>query len=153
MTDILVGSKIQPEDFPAAVQSFNNTTLNPVSNTSYAAGSPVVAVTFVAPTSGRVLVTVGLGARSTDGGNRVHISPEVYLGTSSSGSLVLSADVTTRGAGTPAETKDYMYLSRTTLLSGLTPGSTYYARTVHKVSGGGATNYIVARSIVVEPTS
>ncbi|MEU8055720.1 hypothetical protein [Microbispora bryophytorum] len=46
-----------------------------------------------------------------------------------------------------------MYVGRTTLLDGLTPGGTYYARVMHKVTGGSTNNYIVARSIIVEPTT
>lgn len=150
MTDIKAGAKVLAADFPEGKNSASQTANDNISSTSYIAGSPEVGTTFVAPTSGRVLLTVGAGFK--DGTNRVHVSPEVYLGTSSAGSVFLSADVTLRGVGSVSAATNYHYRSRTTLLTGLTPGSTYYARTVHKVSGG-STSDITVRDIAVTPTS
>lgn len=143
----LVGSVIQAGDFPSAVWAADDTTQANVSSTSYIPGSPEVSVTFVAPTSGMVLLSVGLSARGD--ADRVHLAPEVRVG-SASGSVVLSGDVTRRGVGTPAGIPNYVYRSRTTILGGLTPGQTYFARTLHKVSGGNTAD-INVRDITVAP--
>lgn len=152
MTDLLAGAKVKAADRPTAVTATDTTAINNITSTTYIPGSPEVGTTFVAPTSGRVVLTVGGGFRDdTAGTNRVHIAPEVYLGTGSAGSSFLTADVTTRGVGSVGAT-NFHYRSRTTLLTGLTPGSTYYARIVYKVSGG-TTSDIAARDITVVPTS
>lgn len=150
MPDIRAGAKIQAADFPASVTATDSTSLTSISSTSYSAGSPVVSVTFVAPTSGRVLLTVGLGARNSGSSDRVHLAPEVRVG-SSGGSVFLAADVAMRGVGSSAGGSAYHYRARTTLLDGLTPGQTYYARTMHKVSSGNGD--INARDITVVPAS
>lgn len=152
MTDIKAGAKVLAADFPAAVSASSQTANDNITSTSYIAGSPEVGTTFVAPTSGRVLLSVGLGAKDS-AGNRVHLAPEVFLGTSSAGTQILAPDVTARGVGTASSTINVaMYRGRTTLLTGLTPGSTYYVRTMHKVSGG-TTADIAVRDVEVTPTS
>lgn len=150
MPDILVGAPIAAADCPPAVWASDATSNANISSTSFIAGTPSVETTFVAPTSGAVLLSVGLGASDNGGTNRVHIAPEVRLG-SVAGAVVLAADVTTRGAGVPGEANNNAHRSRTTLLTGLTPGATYYGRTMHKVSGG-ATADIGVREIVITPT-
>ncbi|MEU8199299.1 hypothetical protein AB0C10_36495 [Microbispora amethystogenes] len=152
MPDTLVGATIKVDDFPPAVGVTESTANNNITSTAYITGSPTVAVTFTAPTSGAVLLTVGVGGRDNNAGSasRVHLAPQVRE-TNSSGALVLSADVTTRGVGTAGESLDFAYRSRTTLLSGLTPGKVYYAQALHKVSGG-TTADINVRDLIVTPT-
>ncbi len=133
MPDALVGGIVQP--LPAAVWVADDTTQTDVSSTSYIAGTPTVETTFVAPPSGAVLLSVGLSARDNTSNNRVHLAPEVRVG-SVAGAVVLAANVVTRGVGVPGGIPNYVYRARTTVVSGLTPGTTYYARTLHKVSGG-----------------
>ncbi|MFC7380898.1 hypothetical protein [Sphaerisporangium rhizosphaerae] len=152
MTDILVGAKIKAADFPASMSAGDGTTLTALANTTYARGTPEVGTTFVAPTSGRILLTVAGGMRDGSQLNRVHIAPEIYIGTNALGTRILAADVTSRGVGSPAESAGFIYYSRTTLYSGLTPGTTYYAVVAYKVSGGN-TSQIAYRQITVEPTT
>ncbi len=152
MPDILAGARIKAGDFPGTQSASSGTANDNISSTSYIAGTPEVGTTFVAPTSGRVLVTVGLVSKDS-ASNRVHLAPQIYLGTSSAGSQVLAPDVTARGLGSAGTSTNLSeHRSRTSLVTGLTPGSTYYARTVHKVSGG-STADISVREIIVEPTS
>ncbi|GIH69436.1 hypothetical protein [Sphaerimonospora thailandensis] len=149
MTDIRAGAKVRAADYPPTVGASDSTAQNNITSTSYITGSPTVSVAFVAPTSGQVLVTVGMGARDDGGVNRAHLAPVVRLG-NSGGTTVLAADVTTRGVGSVGEAKAFHYASRTSLLSGLTPGATYYAETRHKVSGGSSAD-IATRDIAVVP--
>lgn len=149
MPDTLVGAKIQAADLPAAAYAADTTSISNITSTSFIAGSPVNSTTFVAPTSGMVLLSVGLSARDNGGTNRVHLAPEVRVG-SAGGALVLAADVTTRGTGTPGEAASFIYRSRTTLLTGLTGGTTYYVQTMYKVSGG-TTADLQERDVTVCP--
>lgn len=151
MPDILVGAPISAADFPQARWASETTSNNNQTSTSYIPGTPSCETTFVAPTSGSVLLSVGGGGSDNSGTNRVHIAPEVRVG-SAAGAVVLAANVSTRGVGFPGEASAAAYRSRTTLLTGLTPGVTYYARTMHRVSGG-STADIPVREIVVAPTS
>lgn len=150
MPNILVGAPIAAADRPASAWASDATANNDISSTSFIAGSPSVSLTFVAPTSGAVLLSVGVAGCDNGGTNRVHLAPEVRVG-SVAGAVVLAADVTGRGVGIPGEASANVHRSRTTLLTGLTPGTTYFARTMHKVSGG-ATADIAVREITVIPT-
>lgn len=150
MPDILVGTPIQAADRPASVWASDATANTNISSTSYIAGTPQVSVTFVAPTSGAVLLSVGVAGADNGGTNRIHLSPEVRV-TDVSGAVVLAADVTNRGVGLPGEASANTHRSRTTLLTGLTAGTTYFARTIHKVSAG-TTADIAVREITVIPT-
>ncbi|MEU6781502.1 hypothetical protein ABZ912_20040 [Nonomuraea angiospora] len=150
MPDILVGTPIQAADRPASVWASDATANNNIGSTSYIAGTPQVSVTFVAPTSGAVLLSVGVAGADNGGTNRIHLSPEVRV-TDVAGAVVLAADVTNRGVGLPGEASANTHRSRTTLLTGLTAGTTYFARTMHKVSAG-LTADIAVREITVVPT-
>lgn len=150
MPDTLVGAPISAADFPVATWASDATANNNIGSTTFIPGTPSVETTFIAPTSGAVLVSVGLGASDNGGTNRVHIAPEIRLN-NVAGAVVLAADVTTRGAGVPGEASANAHRSRTTLLTGLTPGQLYYGRTMHKVSGG-TTADIAVREIVITPT-
>ncbi len=150
MPDTLIGAPISSDDFPPAVWASDATLNQNISSTTFIAGTPSVETTFVAPTSGKVLLSVGVAGSDNGGTNRIHVAPEVRVG-SVAGSVVLAADVTTRGVGIPGEASANIHRSRTTLLTGLTAGTTYYVRTMHKVSGG-STADISVREVVVTPT-
>lgn len=149
MPDILVGAPISATDRPASVWASDTTANQNISSTTFIAGSPSVEVTFTAPTSGVVLLSVGVAGCDNGGTNRVHLAPEVRVGTVA-GSVVLAADVTGRGVGIPGEASANVHRSRTTILTGLTAGATYYGRTMHKVSGGSSAD-IAVREITVTP--
>lgn len=150
MPNILVGAPIAAADRPASVWASDTTQNNNISSTAYIAGTPTVSVTFTAPTSGAVLLSVGVAGADNGGTNRIHLSPEVRVGTVA-GAVVLAADVTERGVGLPGEASANVHRSRTTLLTGLTPGTVYFARTMHKVSAGNTAD-IAVREITVVPT-
>ena len=145
----LVGDPILAADFPSGAYAADDTSQLNLSNTDYEPGSPAVEALFTAPTSGQILLSVGLSARDNSGTNRVHLAPEIRLG-NSAGPVVLSASVTGRGVGTPGGIQNYVYRSRTTVVGGLTPGATYYVRTLHKVSGGNTAD-INVRDLTVTP--
>lgn len=152
MPDLTAGSKVSALDFPPAVYVSEGTSQTNLSNTSYATGSPEVGVTFIAPTTGRVKLTVGGGLRNNAANtDRVGLAPQVFV-TNSAGVEVLAPSVT-RGIASEgiAAAGDYAYRSRTTLLTGLTPGQVYYARTMQIIFGSNATADISQRDILVDP--
>ena len=142
MPDLLVGAVIDEDDFPTSQWDHDDTELLNLANTSYADGSPTVDVTFTAPTTGRVILIVGGGFRSAAASaNRAFLSPFVWEGTSPTGTLVLDGSTATNlgvhGVGGISHASKYAHLSRRSLLTGLTPGATHFARLRVAVSGGG----------------
>lgn len=155
MPDLRAGSTVLAADFPPTVYLLDTTTISNITETTYTVGSPEVGVTFVAPTTGRVKITVGGGLRNNAANSdRIALAPQVFLGTSS-GTEVLAPTVF-RGVSSEgiATAGDYAYRGRTTLLEGLTPGSEYYARVMYiKFGTAGSTPDISARDILVEPAT
>lgn len=152
MADLNAGSPMKALDWPPAVMSQDNTQINNPTNTSYITGSPEVSVTFIAPTSGRILLVVGGGLGNSAGADRIAISPEVRE-TNASGALVLSATVTERGYSSENQAIGFHYGSRESILDGLTPGQVYYAVAKYVVLAdpGAQTGDISVREIVVAP--
>lgn len=153
MVAVLAGQRVMPT--PVTVQAFDNTSNANLANVTYAAGTPEVGVTFVAPMSGQVLVTISGGVRNNAANaDRVFLAPQIFLGTSSAGTQFLSPSVAQYGCGSGGgyTTDDYQYVSRTSLVTGLTQGATYYIRVMHEVSGS-ATADIASREITVAPAT
>lgn len=158
--DLLGGTRITALDYPPAVQAFDATTIANITSTTYTNGSPEVGVTFMAPTTGRVLLTTGGGVRNNSANNdRVFIAPQIFLGTSSAGTEILAPSAPQYGisSGGGQTNDDYQFHSRTSLITGLTPGATYYVRTMHaQVNNSGATSStsdLSGRSLVVVPAT
>lgn len=155
MADLSAGTEILALDFPPAVWDYNTTQIDNWSTTTYGPGSPIVSVTFMAPSSGRVLVIVGGGLGNSASSRRIFIAAQVFEGTSASGTEVMSPTVRGHGITSENSSSAFHYHSRETILSGLTPGATYYARTMHAVAttadAGTVTADIAVRQIIVAP--
>lgn len=151
----VTGQRIAPT--PVTVAIFDNTLNANLTNTTYAAGAPEVGITFVAPPTGRVLLTIGGGLRNNgSNADRVFLSPEVFEGSdATTGTQFLAPSVAPGGCGSGGgyTADDFRYLCRTTLLTGLTPGGTYYVRIVHETILGSGTADIAAREITVAPAT
>lgn len=142
---ILSGSTIKDSDIGSvSVHAFDTTTQSGITNTSFDAGSPDLSVEFVAPLSGRVLVIVGGGLRTTTGQDSCRIAPEIRED-DSSGSVVENPSITVNGWGSAGrDTTHYQYGCMATICpmdtdgpaSPLEPGRTYFARVVQSVDGG-----------------
>jgi hypothetical protein len=142
-----------------AVYDHDDTLFANITSATFITGSPVCGETFVAPPSGKALVAVGGGGRDTGSGTerRVQVAPEIRNGTTSGGSLFLAADQLRSGWSSDGEARGYMYGSRVSVISGLTPGNSYFARTMHRAinssganTGAGGAN-LVSRNILVVP--
>lgn len=147
MPDLAAGTRILAADWPDAADAADSTDFLNITNTSYSSGPPEVGTTFVAPTSGRVLVGVGGQFRGPD---RIVIAPQIFLGTSSAGTLVLPANLTERALVGPTSGQSSAW-SRFTLLDGLTAGATHYARTLHRCIDGIGAADIFDREITIVP--
>lgn len=137
MPSLLAGTQIKALDFPASQYDDEDTLQSGVSSTSYTAPTNACSVTFTAPTSGRVKLIVGGAFRDTSGDDQGFITAEIRE-TDVSGSIVLSSSAYRNGYISEPEASDYLYHSRITLVEGLTPGQTYFARIMIKVDGGAA---------------
>lgn len=145
------GQKIRALDFTPAVGATDSTAhLN--LTTTPAVGSPAVGVVFTAPTSGKIALTIGASFADSSGNNNCGILDfQLYLGTDATGTLVLSSSIINRLILQPGDTTDQSQeASRTSFVSGLTAGSSYYVRTLHS-SFSGATIDIYARTVFVQP--
>lgn len=115
-------------------------------STSYTTTGAVVEVYFTAPPSQAVLLTVGGRLQSVTAGNQTYLGVEVRL-TNSSGA-VISACSDNDALMTSAA--NHVQSSATRRVGGLTPGSTYYARLLHRTTAG--TGNIDRRRLIVIPS-
>lgn len=107
--------------------------------------------TFVAPYTGKVLISHNAQIRISSGSGSARVAPAVREGAVvGSGSAVLSADddYSTNVTNTTAHRRHGV----TRLLSGLVAGDTYNIRLEHAVSGG-ATAETLRRSVTVAPAT
>ena len=131
-------------------------------STTFEAGSPVVGHAFMAPASGIVWVNIAAWvevAKSGTGTRICYMGFEVRTGgTVGSGTVVLAADeertVAIRCEGNAGDTNAVNAGSRY-LLTGLTPGSIYNVRTMHKTGAltTNATHSLYVRRVSTEPYS
>lgn len=144
-------SSVRSLDFPPSQTVTDDTTLTNLSVTSYTAGTPEVGVYFVAPTTGRVRLTIGGGSRDNNGTDRVFISPQIFL-ENALGTEFLAPTVD-RGYGSDESSTEFQYGSRVTLVEGLTPGKIYYARVMYTISGTAPLDSadIASRDVTVIP--
>lgn len=125
-----------------------------LSNTSYGPGDPEVGVTFMAPTSGRILLVIGGGGRDNTGNNRVFLGHEIYIGTQAlQENLLFGPDF--NEFVIPGEADESIYGSRAIVYNDLVPLRQHYARLVQRRSGTSDpaedTPDIFVREVVVVP--
>lgn len=153
MPDLLVGSTVRGLDtLPIA---FDEDTADIVgfTNTTFASGSPVVGVSFTAPTTGRVMVMWHARFNPTSAvaaqvGFALRTGAVVGSGTLIQDGLnegCLESPNVSGGGGRVQGGTFYP-------LSGLTPGDTYNVVTCHRMVSAG-TGTIFARYIAVTPCS
>jgi hypothetical protein len=135
-------------DATDAVSDIDSTDETAFTDTAYALGGTTVGQSFVAPTSGAVLVIWAARIQSNTAAVRGLSSAEVRTGgTIGSGTVVSAA-----GDQSALETgaADRLQASRHRLVTGLTAGSTYNVSLWHKVSSAGNAT-IFDRDVAVYP--
>lgn len=136
---------------PVPVQVFSGTNILGFVDTSPVAGSPVCGVSFTAPPSGIVYVTIAASIQTNNSGTVELITQVRSGGTIGTGTLVYDASATdgeprlnafgVAAAGVSASARSCVV--------GLTPGDIYNAHTAHFVSSGGDGD-IFRRHLMVE---
>jgi hypothetical protein len=152
-----MGDKVKAGDFPQAKSAHDGTDELAFTSTSYTKGGTTVGVTFVAPTTGRVLLFwhARMENNGTAANCRTIISIEVATGgTIGSGSVVSAADddsaiETTLGAAGGEQSRMEACMYR--FVSGLTAGNTYNAYTMHKTHNASGSGDIFTRGVVALP--
>lgn len=151
MPDTFAGDEITRDHWPAAKIARNLVAIDDISNTSFAAGT-TCELTFVAPSSGRVAVVVQGGIDQDSAGNRVFITYELYLGDSASGTLIVAAKEANGISSNGGPASNDLICGNLTMVAGLTPGATHFARMMHRTEGG-ATNDVTFRKLIVFPVA
>lgn len=151
--DLSAGTRVKALDFPRAWQNFAQISQLNMTDTSYTEGDPEMAVRFMAPSSGRVLVVVSAGIRNNTTANedRVFVSFRILEGDPDDANLYQTEEVKLGLSNTAAGADDYSYGGHGTMVQGLTPGTYYYAQVRHRTTLGSGTADISARAITVIP--
>lgn len=153
MPDLLAGTTITALDTPESVEYTEPANEDNI-GTAFSAGTTECGGTFTAPTTGRVWVNVYGQVNSDSGVDVISVSFQVYLGSSSAGVLVqdaadtLAARILHNASSTNSATGQVRLM-----VSGLTAGSTYYVRTMHRAGSAGSNSDVVHRIISIEPAT
>jgi hypothetical protein len=127
------------------VEAFDTTNVTSAS-TTFEAGTPQVSVTYVSPPSGSVYVTVS-ASLEVFSPSTASCGFEVRQ-TNVSGVVVAAAD---SDFAVGVQSADLITASRRKLISGLTPFSTYFFRTMHRTSTAADTATMWSRALLIEP--
>lgn len=151
--DLSAGTRVKAMDFPRAMQMVDQTTQANITSTSYTNGSPEVAVRFMAPSSGRVLVVIGGGCRNNTAANedRVFMAFRVLTGDPADGDVYQTEEIKLGLSNPGGGSDDYAYNGHGTMVQGLTPGTWYYCQFRHRVTLGSGTADIAFRKLTVVP--
>jgi hypothetical protein len=150
------GTEVRAVDFPPAVSNSSDTAITNITATVYTTGTPEVGARFMAPTSGRVAITVSAGIRvdsATAPGDRIFIGYQVFVGDPADNDLLQIEEVKygLSNIGAADATEDYQFGGHTAILGGLEPGTFYYARVRYRTTLGNGTADIQQRGITVIP--
>lgn len=132
---------------PRTVSNSNNAG-DTFAYTSFQTGNSPASVTFVAPPTGRVLVKVAAMARSSGGSGQRAIFGFSVRERNSSGPVVYGPNTYD---GPIVESDRFVMGEVETLVSGLSPGRTYYARTAQRSSAGSCT--VAHLKLIVSPAT
>lgn len=139
-------------DFPPSQYDQDWTTITDIATTTFIPGEPEVAVSVTAPTSGRVFVAIGCGIRNNAATNERAVVTFQVFEDNPDGALFLAADEV-RGVKSIgiASSQEFQYHGNMDLVTGLTPGRSYYFQTVYASVNGASTADIASRNILVTP--
>lgn len=148
------GDTIRALDFPAHAFTSVAADETAFTDTAYVAGASVCGVTFVAPSSGAVQISWHARCESNTINLSVMVSTQLREGGTIGSGTIVHSPADTRAlegpADDPAGTKARIQASMYTVAAGLTAGSTYNVRTMHRITGAGDGD-IFDRSILVTP--
>ncbi|TDC58585.1 hypothetical protein E1281_01145 [Actinomadura sp. KC345] len=131
MTELAAGTLVQALDYPPTRSGDATAATGNIVFTAY---SPSTAVcTFIAPTTGRVMVAIAAEVRDNTSTNYVRHS--VRLVDDRTGDVVVGPDAYARGYSSIGAAADWETRSRVFLVQGLEPGASYTATVMYRVEG------------------
>lgn len=137
----------------AWIQAEDATSITGITSVTAIPGTPVVGVSFVAPQSGAVDITVGGSIQSDSNATSILLGYEVRSGNVvGTGSVILSAGFTRAirsSAAVISGAPAFEGGCHSRVLSGLAPGASYNVRTMHWLSSAGSGS-VGARQITVK---
>lgn len=152
MPDLLAGTTVYAADTPPTVGSIVDPSFSctiTTYGTAASAGSySECAVTFTAPTTGRVTIHLSARMVNTTATDGTMVCTETREGS------VIGSGTIVDGVGDRGPSNYGVELGRSGtshLVSGLTPGAAYNCRVLHKVTAG--TGSIALRELIVRPES
>ena len=139
------GQRIKALDFAGSSQ-FSEATAHLNIGTGGSFGSPNCSVTFTAPTSGAVVVTLGCMAQDDVQNNVVWLDFELRLN-NSGGTVVVTTGPFERRLALPCPGAVGIVPndSKMVTLTGLTPGQLYFLRTIHSANITGSADVFMRR--------
>lgn len=153
-SNLSAGTRVKALDFPRAQSVSNDEIILDITSTSYITGTPEVAVRFMAPTSGRVAISISAGTRNSGANaDRVIVTHEVFTGDPDDGDVFQEDDIHRSVSNPATASEQYQYHGHLTMIDGLEPGTYYYARAKYRVTLGSGTADISNRRIIVFPVS
>lgn len=145
--ELTAGVPFTGTDLPETKTVAENTAITGITGTSYAAGT-VCGTTFVAPTTGSVLIFWGAAVDHNTAGRATLVSIRVGTGSSiGAGTAVQLPDdaIAISNVGVNDLAPGCMHP-----LDGLVPGDTYNVQTQHRVTVGG-NGTVSRRTITIQP--
>lgn len=150
MPDLLAGSIVRALDTPPTEQDTQGTTVTTTSTTFTTSGTSC-AVSFIAPTTGRVRIHVSARCVNSSATSGTLFSPETREGaTVGSGTIVEAASDSIGGSHYGST---FAVSGKTHTLIGLTPGAAYNSRILMRSSAGADTASFANRYIEVTPAT
>lgn len=147
-----LGGGVYGLDFPPSQYDQDWTSINNLASATFAPGSPEVAVSVTAPSSGRVAVAIGCGIRDNTAGGDVGAVTYRIFQDSVNGALFQDADVD-RGVKSCgiAQAQQFQYHGNIDIVEDLIPGKSYYFQVVHLAYNASGAVDIASRNILVFP--
>lgn len=161
MVDVQVGKLVRtldghnPGGRAVGLRQYTDLGIDPTRwyGTDYFGNEMDAGIQFIGPQSGRVLITVGAGARDSSSAERFRLGFEVRAN-NRGGAVVLAPDEL-RSWVTAREMSSYMFGSRVIIVENLTSTAIYWARVVFQSSSGSDPDTVDFQypAIVVVPLS
>jgi hypothetical protein len=154
MSDLSAGTTVRAGDTPPSVsnaQSGSYTATITTFGIATASGTYAdCGVAFVAPTTGRVLVTWSGQVANSTATSACELSPYIREGTTvGSGTAFLASVIDNKIRLVSSSNNSIQHAGMTMLVEGLTPGDDYNVRLDHRVSGN--TGTFIYRKVTVIP--
>lgn len=152
MPNLPAGSNVYGLDFPPSQFDQDWTLISNITDLDFTPGSPEVAVSVTAPSSGRVFVAVGCGLRNDAASDERLVVTYRFFEDGPDGALA-SPPFEVKGVSSCGivGAQEFQYHGNQDLILDLEPGRQYYFQMVYMTINGFGTADIASHSILVIP--